>query len=254
VAPTSNDGLTRAYHTTQLNRVIAARDRIVESASLIASGRVIPEAPDLVIGTGRRLEATILFLDICKFSHRPAETTDEQELLLRILNLFFTEMIHILEDYGGVIEKNTGDGLMAYFTAEANEASDVRKRALAAALTMFYAAENFINPILINTPVAPLDFRVCLDHGWITISRVGAARRFNNIVAVGTTANLASKMLSAADANSILLGDNMLAGLPADWVRNFARLRTSDTGWIYQATGLPYSFWSYMGRWKNAYI
>jgi adenylate cyclase len=251
VTPTSNDVLTEAYHTAQLNRIVAARDRIVESAKLIATGKVIPEAPDLAIGTGRRLEATVLFLDISKFSHRPAETTEEQELLLRILNLFFTEMIHILEDYGGVIEKNTGDGLMAYFTAEPNETDDVRKRALAATLTMFYAADNFINPILFSTPVAPINFRVCLDHGWITIARVGAARRFNNIVAVGTTANLASKMLSAAEENSILLGDNMLAGLPDEWIRNFVRLKTNDTGWFYRSTGLPYSFWSYMGRWKN---
>jgi len=35
--------------------------------------------------------------------------------MLRVLNLFFTEMIRIVEDYGGAVEKNTGDGLMAYF-------------------------------------------------------------------------------------------------------------------------------------------
>jgi adenylate cyclase len=254
VATTSNDALTRDYHDAQLKRVMAARNKIVESTRLIATGRVIPETPELVIGTGRRLEATVLFLDICEFSNRPAETAEEQELLLRILNLFFTEMIHILEDYGAVIEKNTGDGLMAYFSTESAEPDDVRKRALAAALTLFYATENFINPILINTPTAPINFRVCLDHGWVTIARIGAARRFNNIVAVGTTANLASKMLSIADENSILLGDNMLAGLPDDWMSNFVRLKTSDTGWVYRMTGLPYSFWSYIGRWKSAII
>jgi adenylate cyclase len=246
----NDDTLSNSYHESQKARIAATRDRIVESVQLISSGRVIPETPDLVIGTGRRLEATVLFLDICRFSQRPAESAGEQEFLLRILNLFFTEMIHIVEDYGGVVEKNTGDGLMAYFAPDSARPGDVRKRALAAALTMFHAANYFINPILINTPVQPLSFRVCLDHGWITIARVGAARRFNNIVAVGTTANLASKMLAKAGDNSILLGDSILPGLPSDWIQQFISLNTRDTGWTYRESGSPYCFWNYLGRWR----
>lgn len=247
----SLEELSESYHEAQLARVKASRDRIVEVRQLVSAGRTIPDTSDLAIGSGRRLEATVLFLDISKFSMRPSESAEEQDLLLRVLNLFFTEMIRIVEDHGGVVEKNTGDGLMAYFVADASWHGDVRKRALCAALTMFYATEHFINPILANTPTHPLSFRVCLDHGWITVARVGAARRFNNIVAVGTTANIASKMLSDADANTIVLGSSMVAGLPPEWVRDWVELRTTDTGWNYRASGLPYCFWTYKGRWKG---
>ena len=36
-------------------------------------------------------------------------------MLLAALNLFFSELVKVAEDYGGTVEKNTGDGLMAYF-------------------------------------------------------------------------------------------------------------------------------------------
>lgn len=57
----------------------------------------------------------IMFLGISDFSSRPAESSAEQLTLLVALNFFFGEMIRIAEDYGGTVEKNTGDGLMAYF-------------------------------------------------------------------------------------------------------------------------------------------
>ena len=52
----------------------------------------------------------VLFLDISGFSVRKSETVEEQGMILKILNLFFTEMIRIAEEYGGTVEKNTGDG------------------------------------------------------------------------------------------------------------------------------------------------
>jgi adenylate cyclase len=41
--------------------------------------------------------------------------------MLRVLNLYFSEMIKIAEEYGGTVEKNTGDGLMAYFEDNSGE-------------------------------------------------------------------------------------------------------------------------------------
>jgi adenylate cyclase len=240
--------LTRSYFAAQVERSLATYRQILNRSAGAASGRLIPETNDLAIHDGRRIEATVMFLDICKFSQRPAETAEEQNLLMQIVALFFTEMIRIIEDYGGVVEKNTGDGLMAYFASQAGDADTIQRRALSAALTMFAAADQILNPLLRQSYVAPLDFRICMDHGFVTIAKVGAARRFNGLVAVGTTANIASKMLAVAKENTILLGERMLPGLPADWlVRTI--FETSDTGFNYRATGEAYRFWRYIGRW-----
>ena len=188
-----------------------------------------------------------MFLDISKFSQRPSETPEEQATLMQILSLFFTEMIRIAEDYGGVVEKNTGDGLMVYFASEQGGVA-IQQNAVAAALTMFSAATYILNPILLQSGIPALDFRICMDHGHITVAKVGAPQRHNQIVAIGTTANIASKMLARASANTILLGNEMLKGLPTAWVNEFIKLHTSDSGWTYRQTGNPYCFWQYNGR------
>ncbi|MFS2150660.1 adenylate/guanylate cyclase domain-containing protein [Rhizobium sp. Rhizsp42] len=241
--------LSKTYFERQLARNLAAAKQISER-SAVTAGRVIPDATDLPIHAGRRLDAAVMFLDISKFSSRPSSTDAEQENLLRILSLFFTEMIRVIEDYGGYLEKNTGDGLMAYFTKEAGDTVSVQQKAVSAALTMFTAAAEIVNPLIIASNLVPIDFRICIDHGPITVAKVGAARGFNGIVAIGATANIASKMLAVADANTLLLGQSMLSGLPANWLQNWVTLKSADTGWIFTETGKPYGFWQYNGRWK----
>lgn len=241
---------TKAYRDKQLERTLATLDRIRDREA-IAAGRVIPEAEDLPIHAGRRLDATVMFLDISQFSQRPGWTAQEQDVLLRVLSLFFTEMIRIVEDFGGVVEKNTGDGLMAYFVAEPGDTIPVQQRALHAALTMFYAADHFINPIIAQATLPVLQFRICMDHGPITVAKVGSARGFNGIVAIGTTANVAAKMLACADPHSIVIGNEMLAGLPIDWRDRWMDVKTTDSGWFYRSTGVPYALWLYTGRWQE---
>ena len=71
-------------------------------------------------------------------------------MLLRVFDFFFTEMIRIAEDYGGTVEKNTGDGLMAYFEDGGGHRESGAKRAVACALTMMDTTSWLINPVLRN--------------------------------------------------------------------------------------------------------
>jgi class 3 adenylate cyclase len=244
------DKLTATYFKSQMERSLRTLDRIVARPDPSQPGRIIPDSADLAIHDGRRIDAAVMFLDICKFSQRPCESAQEQLIILQIISLFFTEMIRIIEDYGGVVEKNTGDGLMAYFGPNFLPNVSTQQRALTAALTMFTAAEEIINPLIIRSGLARVDFRICMDQGQITVAKVGAARGFNGIVAVGTTANIASKMLSVAEANTILIGTRFRTGLPQSWVDEFVVYQTNETGWFWRGTGAPYAFWQYTGRWR----
>jgi adenylate cyclase len=242
------NSISLTYHGLQGRRVELNRRRINAKLQTVFSGRVIPNPADLPIGHGRRLQAAVLFLDICGFTARASETAAEQETQVRVLSLFISEMIRIVEDYGGTVEKNTGDGLMAYFAQSAGP-GDVRQRSVACAMSMFHGASEFINPIIANSNLDEIKFRVCIDYGWITVARLGAAQRFNHIVAVGTSANRTSKMLRHADANEILIGDAMLGGLPANWLRDHVSAKTLATGWQHLG-GANYTFWLFDGRWN----
>jgi class 3 adenylate cyclase len=245
------DGLQASYWHAQQQRIEALRAKISQRHQA-GEGRVVPDDNSLTLGDGRRLKMAIMFLDISGFSSRSMETAEEQDLTLRVLNLFFTELIRIAEEYGGNVEKNTGDGLMVYF--KDNEGTPLErgvKRGVACALTMFAATLSLINPILRATPTPEIQFRVSMDYGNVTIARLGPPRRFNSNVAVGTTANVASKLLTLASPGDIVLGELARNELPVVWQKHWTRLIPENTGWVYRSTGHHYPAYRYIGRWSR---
>ena len=245
------DALDATYWNTQRDRVEQLRRKIADRPK-IGSGRVVPEDESLSIGDGKRLSMAVMFMDICGFSSRGMETLEEQDLMLRILNLYFTEMIRIAEEYGGNVEKNTGDGLLVYFTdGEGTPPESGPKRAVTCALTMFAATEHLISPVVVASGAKPIEFRVSIDYGAVTIARIGAPRRFNANAAIGSTANFASKMLRIAKAGGIVIGESAKALLPLDWQIRWATPVLEPTGWTYRKDDSPYVLYRYIGRWSS---
>jgi class 3 adenylate cyclase len=246
------DRLTTTYWQNQLSRLEQSRAAIEARDAVATQGRTIPGEADLVFGTGRLVQAAVLFLDISGFSGRAAENIREQDLLLRALTLFFTEMVRICEEYGGSVEKNTGDGLMAYFEdSGGTSAEGGPKRAVSCALTMSFVTESAINIVLRNSGIEPIRFRVGVDYGWITVAKLGAARRFGSLAAVGTTANIASKMLAHGDPGDIVIGQAVKERLPVDWQLRFCVRSPRPSGWVYRLSGAEYRFHKYTGRWAS---
>ena len=245
------EGLTTRYWETQKERVEQLRKKI-EDRPMVGDGRIVPGDDSLSIGDGRRLSMAVMFIDICDFSKRNLETAQEQGLMLKVLNLFFTEMIRICEEYGGNVEKNTGDGLMIYFNdREGNPPEAGSKRAIACALTMLKTTEVLINPILHNSGVSPIEFRTSIDHGNVTVAKIGAPRRFSANTAIGSTANFACKMLKYVGKNDILIGENVKRQLPEAWQLYWVTPYDIQSGWTYIQSGLPYKIYKYIGRWSR---
>ena len=219
------NALDTNYWTSQRERVEQLRKKIADRPT-IGDGRLVPADDDLAIGDGRRLWMAVMFIDICGFSSRGMETLAEQDLMLRVLNLFFTEMTKVAEEYGGSVEKNTGDGLLVYFND--NEGTPPE-----------------------NGSKKAIEFRVSIDYGAVTIARLGAAKRFNSNAAIGTTANFASKMLAYAKAGEIVVGESARAQLPLDWQRSWTVPIADQTGWVYRKDSTPYRLYRYIGRWNS---
>lgn len=245
------EALDATYWTAQKERVEQLREKI-SGRPAVGDGRLVPDDESLSIGNGRRLWMAVMFIDICGFSSRGMETVEEQDLMLRMLNLYFTEMIRIAEEYGGNVEKNTGDGLLVYFNdGEGTPPESGPKRAVACALTMFAATEHLINPIIKASNAKPIEFRASIDYGAVTIARIGAPRRFNANTAIGTTANFASKMLGLANPGEIVIGESAKTKLPIDWQRQWTTRVPEPTGWTYRNDSSPYLLYRYSGRWNS---
>ncbi len=71
------------------------------------------------------------------------------------------------------------------------------------------------------------------------------------MVAIGTPANFASKMLAHAKAGEIVLGEQAKLQLPPSWQASYSTLALADTGWNYTLAGTAYPLYRYTGRWNR---
>lgn len=238
-----------SYRQEQIRRLTEFVGQI--SSRQTTNGRVIPVESDLAMAEGRRFQAAVMFVDICNFSTRPSENEDEQRRVVNMLAILFGELVRICEDYGGEVEKNTGDGLMAWFKDTEGTPPEIdAKRAVAAALTMFDVNNSFIAPLLREAGIEPPDFRVAIDCGIVTVTKLGTAKRFNSSTIVGTTANCACKLLRLAGGSELVIGENVRTRLPAEWMQ-WTQEISQETGWIFRASGKQYRAYKYVGRWKR---
>lgn len=219
-------------------RIEALQDRIKG----ITEGRVMPDRDDITIGSGKRFDLAVLFLDICGFSSRSNWTPEEQNAILGIMNVFMAEMLSVVSDFGGTYEKNTGDGLMAYFGENGGTEAERVKPAVEAAVVMHYFNDYLLTPWLKNQNVQPLAFRVGIDHGSVTIARVGIRGEKSSRVAIGTTANIACKLMNRIPNGGICIGHTVYQNLPHNWAQS-CRLCDQPSGFVYVATQAPYPAW-----------
>jgi len=245
------DHLTPGYKETQRARIGATATKIRERAEAIAAGRIVPDADDIPIHTGRRLTAAVMFLDIVEFSTLKNNTEAEQEAILRVLAYFFSEMFRIVSDYSGNVEKNTGDGLMAYFADGASDPPATGcHRAVSCAMTMMYTHKFILRDVISKSGIPPIDFRLTIDHGPITIARIGAAKLYNGLVAIGSTANASSKIQRLANGGEIVIGNDVRHNLPEAW-KSWVEPIDAGTGFYYTATGEPYPAYRFTARWSG---
>jgi class 3 adenylate cyclase len=196
-----------------------------------------------MIGDARRLRLAVMFLDICQFSQIDSEDDDDQEKVLKVLNLFMAEMLSITKRFGGHFEKNTGDGLMTYF--KESTIAESAKRALDAAITMHHYNDHVISPRLKNLGLPEVKFRVGIETGSVVIANVGVRGRdgdHRSLLAIGNTANVACKLMALIPDGGVLLGFGARAHLPSEW-----QAQTTFLGplpkFFFRGTTNPYTAW-----------
>jgi adenylate cyclase len=243
--PTPPSKHTLTYQTQCLDRLCKRRAQMELRVDASTQGRVIPEEEQLAIGEAKHFtRMSVLFLDICGFSNIPNWTTEEQKQVLKTLNLFMGEMLTIVRDFDGTFEKNTGDGLMAYFGEGAATDAEAVKPAVEAAIMMHYVNDTWIRLMMDKDGRLPINFRVGIDVGPITIARVAIhGGSHGGIVAVGTAANVACKLMKQIPNGGICIGEKTYHALPNGLAQSCQRIDQS-TGFIYIETKAAYPAWT----------
>jgi class 3 adenylate cyclase len=163
----------------------------------ISRGRTMPDLEDMRLYDAKKFRLGIVFIDINDFTDYTSDNPEKDVLFM--LNVFIPKIMELVRDMDGAFEKNTGDGILAYFGAEDNDET------IAETVLLYYALVQVllhigVNPLLERYDVEPISISAGAALGHTHISRIGI-HSLNRRTAVSTTANVASKLTDIAGTN-----------------------------------------------------
>lgn len=149
---------------------------------------------------GTRRPLTILFSDIRGFTTL-AESMPP-DAIAELLSGYFTEMVDVIFEHGGTLDKFIGDAIMAQWGAPIGHPDDAQ-RALRAAVAM-QAAVRRINARWAAQGRPTISIGIGINYGEVFAGNIGSHRRLEYTV-IGDPVNVASRVCSAAAPGEILL-------------------------------------------------
>ena len=154
----------------------------------------------------QRKVVTVLFADLVGFTAMTARLDAED--VGGIVDDYFRLWSQSIEEHGGVVEKFIGDAVMAAFGIPV-AAEDDAVRAVQSALEMRDLLQG-LNDKLEEVHGLRLAMRVGITAGPVLVSYVGG-RSGRDVVLVGDTVNMASRLETAAPEDCILISSEVLS-------------------------------------------
>ncbi|HET9721021.1 MAG TPA: adenylate/guanylate cyclase domain-containing protein [Solirubrobacteraceae bacterium] len=153
---------------------------------------------------GEEVEVTVMFIDMRDFTGF-AERRDPKEVV-QALNQLFEQMVRIVHDHDGWVDKFVGDGLLAVFGAP-RRMEDHADQALATAVEIAQTVSSD----------AGLEFGIGLNSGLVLAGNVGGAGRLEFSV-IGDPVNVAARVEAATrtTGDQILLAEHTRELLSAE--------------------------------------
>jgi adenylate cyclase len=141
---------------------------------------------------GKDQKVSVLFSDVRGFTTM-SEALGARETV-SMLNEYFTEMVDVIFDHGGILDKYIGDAIMALFGAPFASPEDA-DNALTVANQMM-AELAVLNRRRGERGKRPLDIGIGLSTGDVVVGNIGSTKRMEYTV-IGDSVNLASRLEGA---------------------------------------------------------
>ncbi len=158
--------------------------------------QVLGRHDDSLFGTA--CQASVLFADIRGFTSMAEELSARETV--ETLNELFTELYEAVSGNGGVLDKYSGDAVMAVFGAPLSSARDP-DNAFACGLEMLRMLDT-INLRRATRGAAPLRLGVGIATGEVVAGTIGSPKRMDYTV-IGDSVNLAARLQDLTKAYGV---------------------------------------------------
>ncbi|MGE5249228.1 MAG: adenylate/guanylate cyclase domain-containing protein [Bacteroidota bacterium] len=195
----AEDYLPKSFNPVLLRARIGAcleKKRLRDQQRKIFHTFASPEIADELMANGftlggKRIDATVLFADICSFTSY-AEQHDATEVL-DFLNEYFAAMFEPISRHGGIVNQIIGDGLMALF-GTVNLKGNPCEQAVSCAIEMMAVLERLNQKRAAETKTQ-IKIGIGIASGTVMAGYAGTQHRAT-YTCVGDAVNLAARIES----------------------------------------------------------
>lgn len=173
----------RQRFTEQLSQLNVAYERFVpeQFLQLLDKTSII----DVRLGEAVQKEMSVLFADIRNFTTLSERMTPEDNF--RFINAYLSRMEPSIVENGGFIDKYVGDGIMALFGGDADDA-------VRGGISMLRRLREY-NKTRTRPDRPPISIGIGINTGLLMLGTVGGSQRMDSTV-ISDTVNLASRLES----------------------------------------------------------
>ncbi len=192
-------------------------NRIAREAVVLANFQryFAPDLAQQIVGQdgavrlgGAKRPVVVFFSDIRGFTTLSEQMNPDD--IASLLTEYFTEMVEILFEHDGTLDKFMGDAIMALWGAPISHDDDA-DRAVATAIDMMRVLEE-LNQKWAEQGRPHLDIGIGINFGDVFAGNIGSDRRLEYTV-IGDSVNVASRLCSMAGPGEVLISEPFLKRL-----------------------------------------
>ncbi|MCG8564416.1 MAG: HAMP domain-containing protein [Desulfobacterales bacterium] len=154
---------------------------------------------------GKRREVVVMMSDLRQFTAF-SESLDP-EVIIRVLNQYFSAMIQVIQEHRGIIVDFYGDGVLAFFDPMSGQTEDAALTAVQCASQMQERMIAF-NREIGEENLPGLDMGIGINSGPVIVGNIGSKARAKYGI-VGAAVNQTSRIQAEAGPGEIIVSDSV---------------------------------------------
>jgi adenylate cyclase len=191
----------------------------------------------------RKTNVVIIFTDVNNSTEMSLSLPEDRFALM--IQTFAQEISIAVTGYGGYVFKYEGDAVIGLFPGEYDQAKAC-KNVLNCTTSILEIIREVINPAFKKNGLPEISVRIGLTYGYALVVLYGNNLEKAHIDIIGSSISLASKILSIAKPNQVLVGEsiyNILLSSESISNSKFIEINLDPAKWKYLSRSDPESMY-----------